>query len=86
MPEPRENPRVEVNEPVRDLFALIRADRSFLYAIEHDVELNQRDTTVIELKRIIIHRIAGFQKELHAEVGSTEGELQIRCNCLFASE
>lgn len=91
MPEPRENPRVETHHPVmhagttRDVAALIRTDRAFLSRIENDPELNQQDPTLVELKRIIYHRITELQSELMDEVSSTEDDLQVAYNCLFLS-
>lgn len=75
-----------MNDTTRDIAALIKNDRDLLRRIEDNPEVNPNNSTVVELKRIIIRRIAGLQSELLADVGSTETELQVTYNCLFSGE
>ena len=70
---------------IDDTAALIKADRDLLKRIENS-DLDTTSPTIIELKRIILRRLAGLQSELGAEVSSTEDELQADHNCLFLIE
>lgn len=70
---------------INDTAALIKADRDLLKRIENS-DLDTTSPTIVELKRIILRRLAGLQSELVAEVSSTEDESQAAHNCLFLIE